>query len=402
MTTRLISTRSYSPQKNYVRLVENRLKNQSKDYVFHDWSKELIHCDNQNTGFLKFSKNKKITYRLKFNFLLQAIKIINLVRSAFPDLNIDIIKDKNYFLDVSGMRSHLGKRYKIGNLDTLSKKKISILILIYDQLIFGYFLKKYIHIKDKVLVFNGRVSPECMVKHYFQDVEYFEQGIDEDVYLSSVKPVSIERFTKMVTHSSAISRQYVTNKKCDLLVSIFLTSPYEYIFAGKDYLCEEGMFQNQQEALYKALIICKNYNAKVLLKFHPYAREKAFMNEYISSALISLLNENFIERVTDPANVIIEKSDIVIVSSSSVALEAAIKNKPVLNMLKAFYQDLGISEYCGNEDCIKRFFSNPFIIKGGAERALSLNKKLETVRYDPKFKEKMNIARVFKFLILRH
>lgn len=369
-----------------------------KDKVFINIEDDFIHCDNQNVpkSILQF------VYWLgkifEFNTLVLALRCYKKVVTCLLNGKKQLTICENT-ISVEGIKSHLAKRYKTANPNRMATNKLSILILIYDQLIFNEKIKqlrkKYDEAIDTIVIFNGRVSPENLAdKLWIGPVEYVEQGFGEAFYYGGYLPVSKKRweceFQNIVASVSPIKKRPAPKK-----VVLFLTSPYEFMFADEDFHPSTGDFQSQYEVLKTFVKICDELNLTALVKFHPRNPRANFLNDHS----LEKFTFDFVETNANAAD-LIEISDVVVLSSSSLAIDSALANKPNCHCLPAFYENASISHPAKDETALRNFMTSPFILETASIRANILRERFEQSASG--LDEKPSFTRYIKKLILGH
>ena len=141
------------------------------------------------------------------------------------------------------------------------------------------------------------------------------------------------------------------------------------MFADEDFQPYLGDFQSQYEILESYVDICYNLKLTPLVKFHPRNPKKVFLQDHSKENFSFKFVETF-----DDANTLIEASDLIVFSSSSLAIDAALINKPSCHCLPAFYEKASISFPTKNECSLRDFINSPFYLEGTNKRALILQK----------------------------
>ncbi len=389
-----LNTRMYCFQRRYM---DAAYREESEDKVFVDLQNCFIHCDNQNVpkSFIKaivwFFKTLNIT------LLIPAIKhhkkIVTCIKQKKSKHYID-----NKIISIEGMVSHLAKRHKSSNLNKLAEKKLDIFILTYDQLVFN---NKFELIKnrfnerlDTFVVFNGRVSPERLIQNLWNGkIKYVEQGFREKYYYGDLSPVSKKRWDyelRSLRIQSLKKKRIPRPKK----VILFLTSPYEFMFADRDYQSSVGNFQSQYAVLEAYVNICNELKLTPLVKFHPRNPRKMFLQDHSKDNF----SFEFVETNVD-AEFLIKESDVVVLSSSSLAIKCASLKKPSCYGLTAFYENASVSVATKNKASLRDFLRYPYLLEGAEKRAEFLEKGFaKTAPLD----KKISISRYLKRIAIGH
>jgi len=390
-----INTRIYPPQRRYIELAYN---NETKSKKFINIENYFIHCDNQNVPetILKFVCWLGKCFEL--GKLILACRCYTKVVRCLRSGEKQIIVHDNLF-SVEGMLSHLAKRYKTANRNKLAANKLSILVLIYDQLVFNKKIKclqnKYNEVSDTLVIFNGRVSPENLADKLWKGkVKYVEQGFWEPIYYNYAPPVSKKRWSSELANLSQplVSVKSVPSPKN---VVLFLTSPYEFMFADEDFKPSVGDFQSQYDVIKTYVKICEEMELVALVKFHPRNPRANFLTDHMKSEFPF----EFVETKAEATDVI-RDNDLIVLSSSSLAIDAALARKPNCHCLPAFYEKAMISQPTKNEIMLRRFMENPFFDRGAANRAKTLRKRFQ--QSSMLLDEKASMMRYVKKFILGH
>lgn len=361
-----LNTRLYSLQRRYLVAAFNGEK---KDKIWIDIGRKFIHCDHQNVPSSIFLLFPWLITFIKPRIIMFVIKNCQKIVKSIINEEDYIIIDQ-YIISTDCIVSHLAKRLKSSNRQHLASYRLSLVLLLYDQLIFNRELqalrKRFNPETDTVVLFNGRVSPEGLIRHLWTgEIRYVEQGFQQKFYYDAELPVSKLRWDN---EFKQIGSSNTTQRKCPKPNSIilFLTSPYEYIFAH-GFKPIHGLYQNQYDILKSYVAICRELNLNPLVKFHPANPKENFLLDHNKEAF----SFEFDETVDNALN-LIAASDLVVLSSSSLAIDSAILGKPSCHCLPAFYEKASISIPTKDKSALREFIKNPLLIHGAQKRGLLL------------------------------
>lgn len=352
--TVVLNLRTSEHQAKYARNVT-----QEKGWRYLDLSAAFLHADRSNLGILQCFRS--------FSSLMQVLKLLpcfltslKVVRANFPTICASFYDSAEselqlggYAFYLQGMRSTLAKRLKITIWRRSKIERKYLWMMCFDNVMAHFVIKKYeLNKYSRVCIFNGRVIPEFAFRKILENTLFFEFGGSGRTYVGDLPPVSLARFTR--EFPSVNPSKLVPAVTPIETATIFLTSDYEYTFAGDGYLPEEGCFQSQASAVEAAIKVLGDLKVPTKIKAHPAAGQE-------QAAFVSQLVDEypFLQVTTEQALTLISASSVVIVSSSSVAVEAATMGKAVIHMMPAFYQNLGVSIYIGNILELKQFFASP-------------------------------------------
>lgn len=352
--TVVLNLRTSEHQASYARSVI-----QEKSWGYLDLSVAFLHADRSNLGILQcFRSIGSLIQTLKLlPYFAASVKAVRTnfiaICEAYYDETVSEIRLGGYVFYLQGMRSTLAKRLKVTIWQQSKLEKKYLWIMCFDtvmahSIIKVYNLRKY----SRICIFNGRVIPEFVFRKELENTLFFEFGGTGRIYIDETPPVSLARYTEefcSLRPSPLVSAAAPVES-----VTIFLTSDYEYTFAGDGYWPEEDCFQSQTVAVQAAVEVLSELNIPTKIKAHPGAGQE-------QAAFVSQLVDDFpfLEVTTAQAKELISASSVVVVSSSTVAAEAAAAGKPVIHMMPSFYQDLGVSIYIRNILELKEYFASP-------------------------------------------
>ena len=385
-----IQTRSWSAQNRY--LFAARGESNSK---LLDWRPYFIHCDNQNVG------QSPLLVILRTVPGMRRLPRLILTFQIFHSIMLGLrgedstVYFRGYKFDLDAMRSHLAKRLQMADMIACSRYRLSIWVLIYDQLTMNLLLRSLVsQFPDgSPVIFNGRVSPEALVKSYFPETTYFvEQGFSDPSYFSPIKPVSKQRWdNEMLELFGSIPPRAKAVPKPQTAI-FFATSPYEYCFADKDFSSQNNELESQFAMVVAFVKVASRLGISVKVKFHPRTPRKRFLEDYGQSQFPIEFTE-----VVDDALDLIKSTDLVVVSSSSLAIDGALFDRPVAHLSPAFYEKGYVSHPIYTEANLERFMRNPFKYEHSRQRAKIL--KSAMLRSAESLDEKVPVAtRVFRLL----
>lgn len=351
--------------------MEAAYKAEPDDKVFVNIENSFFHCDNQNIPRYFFELIYWVYKLINIKLLVFAFKIRKTVIEKMINGH-ELVEFGDYVISLDAMISHLAKRHKSANLDILASYRLDILILIYDQLIFNKEIKtikkKFCDHIDKIVVFNGRVSPERLINYLWNGEKRFvEQGIFQPNYYGDLPPVSKKRWDKELVKLGVPKPKKIACPSPKKAI-LFLTSPYEYQFADKDYRPRLKDFQNQYEVLISYVKICKELEIIPLIKFHPRNPKKNFLEDHCKKCFPVKFNETHRD-----AEKLIEDSDLIVLSTSTLAVNSALKQKPNCHCLPALYEKAAISHATKNEAELRKYMKNSFVFKDADKHALLLH-----------------------------
>lgn len=328
-------------------------------WQYIDLSVAFLHADRSNLGVLQCFRSIRSLFQA-LRLLPDFFNALKLVRANFPTIceayygaTDSEIRVNGYLFYLQGMRSTLAKRLKITIWQQSPLEKKYLWMMCFDTVMAHVVIKKYeLYKYSKICIFNGRVIPEFIFRKELESTLFFEFGGPNSTYLGELPPVSLARFT--AEFPSLGPSQLVSVVAPLETATIFLTSDYEYTFAGDGYSPEEECFQSQAAAIIAAIKVLDERGIATKIKAHPGAgpEQAVFLSELADTY-------PFLQITTKPALELISASSVVVVSSSSVAVEAAAAGKPVIHMMPAYYQNLGVSIYIRNTNELENFFASP-------------------------------------------
>ena len=324
-----------------------------------DISSIFLHADRSNVGVLNIFRSPAafLTFVRFLPDMIASVWFLSrnfrMILESFYQSSSSELRVNDQIFYLGGMRSTLAKRLKQTTWLASRIERSYLWIMCFDTLMARAAVSKLKLARyKKVCVFNGRMVPEYVISHSLNNVTYFEVGGAGRIYLNEVPPLSVARFTAEFPDLQ-LSELEEVNAEFHL-ATIFLTSDYEYVFAGEGFEPGYGSFQSQNEAVEVAIRCLTLRGIKVRIKAHPgVAKEQ---HDFVAS-----LERRFplLMITTEPAEDLIASSSLVVASSSSVAVEAAAVGKMVIHMMPAFYQNLGVSVYIADELALTRFLDRP-------------------------------------------
>ena len=373
-------------------------KNEKSDKVLVNKQLSFFHCDNQNIPQSFFTLLCWLAIATNFRRIFAAINQIKKVQLAIIE-NSEFVWCGSNIISIQSIISHLAKRRKTANNIQISKRKLDLLILIIDQLRMNELItevkRSYNEKEDTVVIFNGRVSPERLATVLWSGkINFVEQGFNESYYYSEIPPVSKRRWDNefKLSNKGKVKSVKVGRPQSAIL---FLTSPYEYMFADKDFQGRSKDFQNQYEVLECFIRLCEEANYKSIVKFHPRTPKEAFLADHYRD------NYEFeFTETKDDANSVIKQVDLVVLSSSSLAIDAAIHGKPCCNCVPAFYEHARVCVPTKNESELKKFMNSPYLLSNAAQRAITISNSMR--RASAAIKEDRNIYSSLKRVLMGH
>ncbi|MDB2689103.1 hypothetical protein N9Z25_06705 [Luminiphilus sp.] len=330
-----------------------------KNFRLVDISPIFIHADKSNLGILNIFRS--FTGLITFvRFLPHIIAAACFVGRHFSILAQTFHEAAHQRKDINGrifyfdgMRSTLAKRMKQTTWQGTRVERKYLWIMCFDTVMAQLAVQKLGLINcEEVCIFNGRMVPEFVIRQALNNVKFFELGGADKIYFGEAPPLSVSRFTEEFPELTPGELE-----NCDInirLATIFLTSDYEYAFAGDGFEPASGCFQTQYESVETAVKCLDERGVKVRIKAHPGSgKEQHDFVEDLASRFPML------EIVSAPADELIASSCLVLVSSSSAAVEAALAGKVVAHLMPSFYQNLGVSVYVGSKNQLERFLGSP-------------------------------------------
>ena len=390
-----LNTRMYPLQRRYM---ETAHRDEKEKKIWLDWERFFFHCDSQNIPSSIFDTIIWLFGLIKLEIILLAIKYQkSIINSLLNKEEILVLED--YTISIQAMVSHLAKRHRSANRVELAKNKFDILILTCDQLVlnkkFQYIKESFDEKTDTVVVFNGRVSPESLISKLWRGrIKYVEQGFHQEFYYDALPPVSKRRWDNEfynLKFDAPIAQNFPRPKN----VILFLTSPYEFMFADNDFQPQAGCFQSQYEVLLAYVEICQDLNIKPMVKFHPRNPKEMFLLDHG----ISKFPFDFVETAED-ASYLIKTSDLVVLSSSSLAIDAAVLEVPNCHCLSSFYEGSGISFATKEKEALRTFMKHPLLVKDAKNRGVLLQKGFEASA--SLYESGPSISRYLKRAVLGH
>ncbi len=145
------------------------------------------------------------------------------------------------------------------------------------------------------------------------------------------------------------------------IVTYFSSSDDEYMAVG-DIFKWTG-WKNQFEAVLDLIGVCReNKNIQLFIRLHPHLREKSIEDQ---QKWLSLSNYEKVELISFDSEVdtysMIDHSDIVVTSGSTVGIEAVFWRKPSITLGPSNYSDLGASYQPRSYIELKNLLSSPDI-----------------------------------------
>jgi len=331
-----------------------------------------------------------------FSSILTAFKVYKEIRSFHK--YSDIVRYSHPSgVDLSSCFSTLSKYFSTSDISLIIKKYKyfiikqftgQILTNKYLTLSSNNFLESYTH-----LVFNGRNSVEAVIKNLAtqnsRKIIYIEAGFTKKNYFygQGIMPVSMERYAKSRVKKFVPYDLDFLKKYCSLLTSIepknkkyinkkdvlvFLTSPYEYVMASKEWVPQGGDWTNQDEMIDKLYFVCRKNKLNLYIKPHPNDPENTLErlnSRFLKKPGVSLINDNITSHVN-----LAQGFKYVLVSSSSVAVDIAMHGKAVGFTLPSYYEKSEIGSRIKTIQDLLIFFDNPsmFMKKNYQENAAYL------------------------------
>ena len=167
------------------------------------------------------------------------------------------------------------------------------------------------------------------------------------------------------------------------------------MFADKDYKSKEHEFQDQYEILKSYVKICNVKNLTPLVKFHPRNPKNQFLKDHY----INDFDFEFTETKADAGD-LIKNCELVVVSSSSLAIDTALSEKPCCHCLTAFYESANICASAKDEHQLEKFIDAPYVFEDANLRAATIAERLKFS--GEAIKDKKSVYRYFKRFLLGH
>lgn len=351
-----LNTRTHKIQLGYAKKTSERVSAKLTSF-----GPLFLHADKNNLGILEiFYSLKALMIAIKyFNIISECcyltIKNYNKLYNLLLETNKKTFSFNEDIIYLEAMRSTLAKRTLSSSWEKTKIIRRYAVMMLFDNLMANRICSKLKQKKvNEYYVFNGRVMPEYVFQEQLSNVFLFESQSSRDIYIDKTHPVSLKRYENHFSNLTNQKTQFVSfnQKKC----IIFLTSPYEYIYAGRGYTPKKNMFPSQEIAVDVAIRVLLEQSFKIKIKGHPNAGndQSVFLNKLSHKyKMISIVND-------DPLK-LIDESDFVCVSSSSLAIDGAKRKKIVAHLSPSFYHNLGVSVYLGKKDHFESFLNNPFI-----------------------------------------
>ena len=220
----------------------------------------------------------------------------------------------------------------------------------------------------------------------------------------------VETGLKNSTFQKVSSNKFnIYNFKDKIIVTIFLNVSWDSAVLGI-----ESIFNNSFEMIENiSNSLLKKENIIIYVRQHPIERDPEISSNDNYELLEKILKKKYKERfifINADQNLnsydLIEKSDLIIVNSSTIGLEAAILGKPVFTCSKCYYHKLKLINYFDNISILENYLVKieRNLINKSNQKSIDSCKLLyfltqSAYRKDTGFSPGMNIKRFFTLLV---